>query len=934
MAMAAADADADADGIPSAMRLMCSDFVHRLDQGLDEQLTTDIRNFILACQQQGVWPRLRETIPFPGRAVFDVLAQAKPLSKRAKSYRDNICLQWGIQTSDFHAKFFGASSQGFFDELNRLAFADECPAWAPCWNALLAAREERLRGATGNKLVLWQPSDIHRAARSLGISVAFKRICDPSLPGKGNGHRRHALGPRPLSPPLSAPLVEDTHGDESEYESDGVSPNGSSTREEQSQERDDEEEFGLEGFEAGRRRDPTPARPSFPEGFDTDDIPDGPPVRKRQRRNSHSFAGGNIREHQPDDYTDFFSPQRSELGRGAATDSEAPPACPKPLPPPPGSPFQLETAGLDVTEGSPKSTTGCEVVGPVPVRALVMGPPLWPIGSSASQQPDESAFGFRRPQMHHSASRKADRPDTPFPLQPSLFPPHHLAPMDKSNHDMATPAGFGPYVAPARDAGSRGVKRSLAPLPLQTSISPFDDPMPVAKSNHDVGTQTALSPPHHPTPIEKLNRDMGTQTFVPRLPEPKGMEEGSRRDMQTQAEFGSDPTGALTLQPGSREEKRLMDPQAWIDDTVIDMALSACAALGQQHDQLIAIPSSLSSTKSNPENHPVYVQHLKALPRDHLEALVPLNTGDHWVLAQTKFGARTVYVYDSMSSARQGAVPASTQELIHSFLVRLFGENPAHWQVALCASPQQDDHSSCGVFSIATAFYLTARIPLPAKYSPLFWRSLILCLLSPSREKTSLWPFSGQDDDAATKAWLTQQASPDTERHLHHQLSSGSSVTQSISILQQMMDGAKARLDKCQQLIHQDIAARQSVLAELAALDSILHSPGAAGADEGAVPGGGLGLSAADVDKQWCAIETTISQFALCPELAHPAQISLLGNRRAELRPVKLRMKLVADGKRLREVLLQRLGGPIEEAADAGLASVERLRRARLEMEL
>ncbi|KAK1827519.1 hypothetical protein QBC39DRAFT_361588 [Podospora conica] len=568
-------------------------------------------------------------------------------------------------------------------------------------------------------------------------------------------------------------------------------------------------------------------------------------------------------------------------------DSKASTAYPNP-PRPLGSPFQLETAGIKVSKGSPKNT-GCQFVEPAPIRA-------------------SAPLGFR--QLLNAGSRDANRPGTPFPLQTSLFPAH----IEKSSHDMGTQVGFGPYSAPAREAGSRGVKRPASPLPPQTS-------------NRDVGTQTSLSPPHHPAHINKTSNDMGTQTS-----EPKEMEEGSPRDMQTKAGLGSDPSGTLTLQPGSRGAKRLMDPQAWLDDTVIDMALSACAALGGQHDELITIPSSMSSLESNPENCPVYIQHLKSLPRDRLEALVPLNPGRHWVLAQANFGDRTVYLYDSMSSARQGTVPASTQALIHSFLDRLFGENPAHWRVTLCSCPQQVDDSSCGIFSIATAFHVAARKPLPANYSPFFWRSVILCLLCPSRKNTALWPFTAQDDDAAIKAWSTEQASPDTERDVHDELSSGCSVTRRMAILQQMMDSAKARLGKCQQRIEQDIAARESVLAELVVLDSISQGPGTA--EEGAVPQGGLGLSAEDVDKQWRAIETTMSQFALCPELAHPEQISLLSNRRAELRPVKLRMKLAADAKRAREVLLQRLDGPLKEAADIGLASVDKLGQARREMEL
>ncbi|KAK1826072.1 hypothetical protein QBC39DRAFT_30385 [Podospora conica] len=805
--------------IPDHIRSRCRSITERLDEQWDDDVITDVRDLARTCQAQGIWDQLLVEIPYPSRALFEVIATSKSIPRRCRNTVTRLCRQWAIDEDFFYKKFFGASSHAFFEELTRLAFAEpQSPTWTPCWKALSDAREARMRGKVPDCAMapLWLPSDIHRAADKLGLSVPFKRKYTPKSPGKRGR-------PRTQKQPL-----QEEFGNEPDGQSQG-SP-------------EPEDMFGEDeasDIEHRRRRDPDPT--GFPpassrggmqrEPFATgrDAVQDRERERKRPKIHNHSPLGEDGVEWSPASHERLFSPTASNPNH----DFE--------------NPNVAFLGGDDV---------GAHISPPAFQPLDFHDASHSPGSFSRSQSPDElhdHQVTVQSDQLHIKTGQSTIEPDQPI----ETFAP------------------------------SAPVSSASAPLPAVPSKGEL------VRTGHE-------------------------STKVP-------LDEQSNQPTETKGEPGP-PLPPLTLHPGSKEVKRLMRPQGWLDDVVIDMALKACVA-ARSPSKFVAISCLLSSSTSNPENHQRYIKHLAQLPKAGLEALVPLNTGGHWVLAHIQFGSRHVHLYDSLSTERHRDTAAASG-LVHSFLVRFLGEDPSQWQVTLCASPQQSDRSSCGLFVIATAFYIAAQLPLPAQpFDPLLWRSVLSCLLSTPREEGHLlWPFTAEDDDAVTKVRLSPTAPMEAYRAFQDGLVSGSlSVMQTKSLLQTITENTNALLDENQERIDKEVAVRRGSLTELRVIECLLGRLRGIEWEEAKT---GSGLSSEDIDKERAVVENMRNQLAMYPDLAVPGQLGHLEQKMAEFEALQAQIASEAERKVLVATMLQRLGQPVEKAISAALLSVGSLERA------
>ena len=101
---------------------------------------------------------------------------------------------------------------------------------------------------------------------------------------------------------------------------------------------------------------------------------------------------------------------------------------------------------------------------------------------------------------------------------------------------------------------------------------------------------------------------------------------------------------------------------------------------------------------------------------NNMEAIfVPVNSGNHWTLLVIKPATKTVAYYDSMNGSGLRAMAAAKAWLAGELKAQYV---ESQWTfVASAQSPQQDNYSDCGVFTITTAKMLTLNIN-PLVYGP------------------------------------------------------------------------------------------------------------------------------------------------------------------------------------------------------------------------
>ncbi|KAK1825912.1 hypothetical protein QBC39DRAFT_365661 [Podospora conica] len=350
------------------------------------------------------------------------------------------------------------------------------------------------------------------------------------------------------------------------------------------------------------------------------------------------------------------------------------------------------------------------------------------------------------------------------------------------------------------------------------------------------------------------------------------------------------------LDIGSDSLERLQSPDRWIDGTVIDHCIRAPLAACRS-TTMVTISCLLLSDDANPANHGRYIDWLAARPKDDLEALAPVNTGNHWVLAHLRFHNRQAMLYDSNSAQDDGSVPNAIKHL-QRFLTLFAGEDASRWTFDHLASPQQVDGSSCGIFAIATAWHLVVHQPLPGRpYNQQLWRTALAHLFSPrTTGEARVWPFSAEEDDAITKLTLIKDAAEASR------WTTPVSVTEARELARQM-DRA---VQDAQGKMERGLAIRYQCLSEIRVIQRMVVSLGSADEE--------------DIEGEMTAIDEIQKRGAAYPHLANPGYTKQIGERMAVLR------NLVEQNK-LAEIMRGRLGWPVEEGIRMGEVSIERLQQ-------